>query len=121
MNNDASNQIYKINAHLLNLNDSFIQIDLESHQKMQQQQKYQHEINNNNNNNTHNHANTNGSNIMLNMTNNNKKAAKQSNGQSTNGFLNKYPRVRQNSMSKSHINFVLSPNIKLLKGKTTQK
>ncbi len=96
-NNTNNGQIYKINGHLMNLNDSFIQIDYDNHRNMQNghikcstSSEFKNEINNNK--------------LTLN-TNNNKKIANQNVHSIANGFLNKYPRVRQNSMSKSTSHF----------------
>lgn len=96
-NNTNNGQIYKINGHLMNLNDSFVQIDYDNHRNMPNGQikcstssEFKNETNNNK--------------LMLN-TNNNKKIANQNGNSIANGFLNKYPRVRQNSMSKSTSHF----------------
>ena len=96
-NEQTTSQIYKINGNLMNLNDSFIQIDYDNHRNIQNGQikcstssEFKNETNNNG--------------IMLNHANNKlqPKIISNQNGHSiANGFLNKYPRVRQNSMSKS--------------------
>jgi len=100
-------QTYKMNGHLMNLSDSLVQVDYDNHRNIQNgyiKCLNLNEINNEANINSNNNNNT----LILNHATNKKQAkiiANQNGHSIANGFLNKYPKVRQNSMSKSMHHF----------------
>jgi hypothetical protein len=108
INEQMNGQAYKMNGHLLNLSDSLVQVDYDNHRNIQNGYIKCSNLNEINNEANINSNNNNNNTLILNHATNKKQAkiiANQNGHSIANGFLNKYPKVRQNSMSKSMQHF----------------